>query len=183
MTFLFNKANLQKAEAHIAKYPEGRQRSAVLPLLHIAQQQNECISPSVISCVASMLKIKDIEVAEVASFYSMFRQSPVGKNVIQVCTTTPCMLCGSDEILKACEKELNIKAGESTDNGLFYIEKVECIGRCTNAPVAIINGTHHNNATPKTIEAEIQKIKNVKNNINSQNNTNGQNNKNNKPKK
>lgn len=170
MTFLFNAVNLQKAKDHIAKYPEGRQRSAVLPLLHLAQQQNGYISPAITSYIASMLQIKNIEVSEVASFYSMFRQTPVGQNVVQVCTTTPCMLCGSDDILKACEKELNIKAGESTDDGLFYIEKVECIGRCTNAPVAIINGQHYNNAKPKTIETEIQKLKTAKLAKNNKNN-------------
>src|SRR5204863_1244667 len=113
------------------RYPEGKQKSAILPILHLAQAEFEgWLSPQVMDYVASILNIQPVEVYEVASFYSMFNLKPVGKCVIDVCRTSSCWLLGSEDIVKHIEKKLNIKAGETTVDGMFTLKTVECLGSC-----------------------------------------------------
>ncbi len=134
--FAFTAENLAKAQAIIAKYPAGRQRSATLPLLDLAQRQHDNWLPlAAIRHVAEMLSVPEIRVLEVASFYTMYNLAPVGRHFVQVCTTTPCWLRGSDKIVAACEKHLGIQCGETTPDGQFTVIEVECLGACVNAPM------------------------------------------------
>ncbi|WP_321391562.1 NADH-quinone oxidoreductase subunit NuoE [Emcibacter sp.] len=135
-TFEFTPENLEWAKGQIAKYPEGRQQSAVMPLLHRAQDQNGgWVTVPIMEYIGDMLDMPYIRVHEVASFYSMYNLKPVGKHVIEVCTTTPCWLRGSDDIVRACKEELGIGFGETTEDGQFTLLEVECAGACVNAPV------------------------------------------------
>lgn len=134
--FAFTEANLAAAQAIIAKYPAGRQQSAVMPLLALAQKQNQNWLPqAAMDYVAVMLGMAPIRVYEVASFYTMYNLKPVGKHHLQVCTTTPCWLKGSDAIMQTCEKKLGIKHGQTTNDGSFTLTEVECLGACVNAPM------------------------------------------------
>jgi NADH-quinone oxidoreductase E subunit len=135
-TFAFTDDNLVKAKALIAKYPEGRQASAVIPLLDLAQRQfGGWLPKAAMDTVAAMLDMPAIRVYEVASFYTMFNLKPVGRHFVQVCTTTPCWLRGSDAVVHACEKTLGIGLGETTADGEFTLVEVECLGACVNAPM------------------------------------------------
>jgi NADH-quinone oxidoreductase E subunit len=139
-SFTFSPANLKKAKAHIAKYPPGRQASAVLPLLDLAQRQSGNWLPrAAMDLVADMLGMAPIRVYEVASFYAMFNLRPVGKHFFQICTTTPCWLRGSDQVVEACRKKLGIGIGETTPDKQFTIVEVECLGACVNAPIIQVN--------------------------------------------
>ncbi len=139
-SFAFTPENLAKAKAHIAKYPPGRQASAVLPLLDLAQRQHDNWLPrAAMDCVAAMLDMAPIRVYEVATFYTMFNLHPVGRHFFQICTTTPCWLRGSDEVVRACERRLGIGIGETTPDGKFTLKEVECLGACVNAPVIQVN--------------------------------------------
>jgi NADH-quinone oxidoreductase E subunit len=139
-TFVFSRDNFRKAEAIIGKYPKGRQQSAVLPLLDLAQRQSGGWLPRpAMDYIASILGMAPVRVYEVASFYTMFNLKPVGKYLVQVCGTTPCWLCGSDDVMKACRDNLGIEVGGTTDDGLFTLKEVECLGACANAPMVQIN--------------------------------------------
>ena len=139
-SFNFTPENLEQAKAHIAKYPPGRQASAVLPLLWIAQYQNSGWLPkSAMDCVAELLAMAPIRVYEVATFYTMFNLRPVGRYLLQACTTTPCWLRGSDAVVEACERKLGIRMGGTTPDGLFTLVEVECLGACVNAPILQVN--------------------------------------------
>ena len=143
-SFEFTPENLAQAEAHIAKYPPGRQHSAVLPLLDLAQRQSGGWLPrAAMDRVAAMLGMAPIRVYEVATFYTMLNLRAVGRYLLQVCTTTPCWLCGSDAIVAACEKELGIAVGETTADGLFTLVEVECLAACVNAPVIQVNDDYY----------------------------------------
>lgn len=136
-SFVFTADNAQKAQAIIARYPAGRQQSAVMPLLALAQHQSGGWLPKpAMDAVADMLGVVPVRVYEVASFYTMYNLQPVGRNVINVCTTTPCWLRGSDAIVKACEEHLGIQCGGTTADGQFTLRQVECLGACVNAPMA-----------------------------------------------
>ena len=138
--FEFTPANREKARAHIAKYPTGRQASAVLPLLDLAQrQQGGWLPRAAMDHVAGLLDMPAIRVYEVASFYTMLNLRPVGRYLLQACTTTPCWLRGSDAVLAACERKLGIGIGGTTADGLFTLVEVECLGACVNAPILQIN--------------------------------------------
>ncbi len=140
MTFEFNAENHKKVQQIIAKYPQGKQKSAVMPLLDLAQRQNDnWISKDVIAAIATILKMPEIKVYEVASFYTMYNLKPVGKYLLQFCKTTPCMLRGIDKIIKDCEEQLGIEMDETSLDGLFTLKEVECLGACVNAPVVQIN--------------------------------------------
>ena len=135
-SFAFTDENLVEAKKIIAKYPEGKQQSAVMPLLVMAQKQHDNWLPEVaIHYVAEMLGMPYMRAYEVASFYSMYNMQPMGTYHIQVCTTTPCWLRGSDNVVRACKDELGIKMGESTEDGKFTLQEVECLGACVNAPM------------------------------------------------
>lgn len=140
-SFAFSAENLKKIEAIIAKYPAGRQASAVMPLLDIAQRQHDnWIPEAAMNEIARILDMPKIKVYEVATFYTMYNLAPRGKHHLQFCTTTPCWLRGSAEVVGACEKHLGIKLGETTPDGQFTITDVECLGACVNAPVLQRNG-------------------------------------------
>jgi NADH-quinone oxidoreductase subunit E len=130
------------------RYPDGKQKSAILPALHLAQMEVDgWLAPEVMDYVASILKIKPIEVYEVASFYSMFNLKPVGKCVIEVCRTGPCWLLGAEDLVRHIEKKLNIRAGETTPDGMFTLKTVECLAACGTAPVIQCGETYHENMT------------------------------------
>ena len=152
--FAFTTEHLDKAAAIIKKYPEGKQQSAVMPLLHLAQQQNDNWLPrAAMDVVAEMLSMPRVRVYEVATFYTMYNLAPVGTYHVQVCTTTPCWLRGSDGIVKACEDHLGVKLGETTADGKFTLCEVECLGACVNAPMVQIDtkssSTYYEDLTPE----------------------------------
>ena len=151
--FSFSEANKIKAEEIIRRYPLGQERSAVLPLLNMAQCQNGgWLSQECIVYVGALLKMPEMRVQEVASFYSMLHLTPKGTYHIQVCGTPPCWLCDSGKIVKACKKWLGIDVGETTADGKFSLSEVECLGACTKAPVVQINDDYHESLTDKRME-------------------------------
>ena len=140
MTFQFSAENQIKVTEILAKYPSDRKKSAVMPLLDLAQRQNQnWISKDVIATISDILEMPEIKVYEVASFYTMYNLKPVGKYLLQFCKTTPCMLRGIDKIMKDCEEKLGIEMDETTLDGTFTLKEVECLGACVNAPVVQIN--------------------------------------------
>jgi len=139
-SFEFSPENLEKAKYHIGKYPPDRQASAVLPLLDLAQRQHHNWLPkAAMDYVAEMLHMAPIRVYEVATFYTMFNLRPVGRWFLQACTTTPCWLTGSDDILAVCQRKLGLTPGHSTADGQFTLVEVECLGACVNAPILQVN--------------------------------------------
>ncbi|MSP81555.1 MAG: NADH-quinone oxidoreductase subunit NuoE [Alphaproteobacteria bacterium] len=139
-TFAFDAANQERVKIWIAKFPTGRQQSAVLALLDLAQRQSGGWLPqAAMDHVAELLGMARIRVYEVATFYTMFNLKPVGRHLVQVCTTTPCWLQGSDAVLGACRAKLGIDVGETTVDGQFTLVEVECLGACVNAPVILVN--------------------------------------------
>ncbi|HYL33195.1 MAG TPA: NADH-quinone oxidoreductase subunit NuoE [Stellaceae bacterium] len=158
-SFAFTPENLKKAQAHIAKYPPGRQASAVLPLLDLAQRQHDNWLPrAAMDMVADMLGMARIRVYEVATFYTMFNLKPVGKHFFQICTTTPCWLRGSDEVVAACKKKLGIDIGETTADGKFTLREVECLGACVNAPIIQVNDDFYEDLDGRSTEALIDAL-------------------------
>ncbi len=152
-SFAFTPENRAKAEAHIAKYPKGRQASAVLALLDLAQRQAGGWLPrAAIEHVAGLLAMPAIRAYEVASFYSMLSLKPVGKHLVQLCRTTPCWLRGSDAVRDACKRKLGIAIGETTAGGSFTLVEVECLGGCVNAPVVQINDDLYEDLTAERME-------------------------------
>lgn len=159
-SFEFTQENLDKARYHITKYPPGRQASAVLPLLDLAQRQcGNWLPRAAMDKVAAMLDMAPIRVYEVATFYTMFNLRPVGRWFLQVCTTTPCWLSGSDDVVAACKKKLGLSPGHSTDDGRFTLVEVECLGACVNAPILQVNDDFYEDldgpATEKLLDALI----------------------------
>jgi NADH-quinone oxidoreductase E subunit len=139
-SFEFTAENLEKARYHIAKYPAGRQASAVLPLLDLAQRQSgNWLPKAAMDYVGEMLDMAPIRVYEVATFYTMFNLRPVGRWFLQACTTTPCWLRGSEAVVAACKKKLGLDPGHSTADGQFTLVEVECLGACVNAPILQVN--------------------------------------------
>jgi len=150
----FSEATLAKAKQIIARYPAGRQKSALLPLLHIAQEEFEgYLSADVMDYVATLLNIQPIEVYEVATFYSQYYLDKVGKYVIEICRTGPCAICGGEAIQAYLEKKLAIKTGETTADGLFTLKAVECLGACGSAPVMQINTEFYEFLTKEKIDS------------------------------
>lgn len=168
--FEFSKENLKKAKAVVAKYPEGKQRSALLPLLDLAQRQNDNWLPvPVMDYVAKFLELPAIRVYEVATFYTMFNTQPVGENLIQVCRTTPCWLRGSDSLTETCKKKLGVDIGETSKDGKFTLIEVECLGACVNAPMVQINDDYYEDLSPELMDKIIDDLaKGKKVNIGSQ---------------
>lgn len=142
--FEFTKANLKAAKDIISKYPEGRQASAVIDILYLAQRQHDNWLPTIaMDYVAKLLGMSFIRVYEIATFYTMFNLAPVGKYLIQVCGTTPCWLRGSDNIKAICKKKLGITPGQTSKDGKFSLVEVECLGACANAPMVQINDDYY----------------------------------------
>lgn len=149
-SFEFSAENLKKAAKIIAKYPPGRQASAVMPLLDLAQRQSDNWLPrAAMDAVAALLDMPKIKVYEVATFYTMYNKAPVGKHHIQVCTTTPCWLRGSDGVIETCRAKLGIDFDETTPDGQFSMVEVECLGACVNAPMVQINDDYFEDLTPE----------------------------------
>lgn len=160
-SFSFTSENMEKARAHIAKYPKGKQASAVMPLLDIAQRQHGgWIPEKAMEEIARLLNMPRIKVFEVATFYTMYHLEPVGEHHLQFCTTTPCWLKGSGEAVAACEKHLGIKMGETTPDGMFSLSEVECLGACVNGPVLQKNGDEY--YEDLTAESVVRLIENLK---------------------
>jgi len=158
--FEFTPENLERAKAHIAKYPPGRQASAVLPLLWIAQEQHGGWLPrAAMDHVAQILGMAPIRVYEVATFYTMFNLRPVGRYLLQACTTTPCWLRGSDAVVEACERKLGIGVGGTTPDGLFTLVEVECLGACVNAPILQVNDDFYEDLDGPATEALLDKLR------------------------
>jgi NADH-quinone oxidoreductase subunit E len=162
-TIRFSDAALAKAQELIRRYPEGKQKSALLPLLHLAQSEfGGSLDTSSMSYVASLLNIQPIEVYEVATFYTMYNLKPVGKHLLEVCRTGPCWLRGADDIVSHIEKKLAIKDGETTADGMFTLKTVECLGSCGTAPMLQCGGPFYENLTIEKVDVLIEKLREQK---------------------
>ena len=151
-TIAFRPETMEQVQKIIARYPEGKQKSALIPLLHIAQKEfGGWLAVPVMDYVAEILSIQPIEVYEVATFYTMFNMKPVGKYVLEVCQTGPCMLKGSDGIINHIKETLNINVGETTPDGLFTLKTVECLGACGYAPMLQLGNFYHEHLTNEKV--------------------------------
>ena len=144
----------------VAKFPEGRQRSALLSALQVAQHENKgYLTRDIMDAVAEYLNLQPIEVYEVATFYSMFETKPVGRHSISVCTNISCMLRGADDIVNHLEQRLGIKLGESSDDGKFYLKmEEECLAACCGAPMMMVNHQYYENLTAQKVDKIIEKL-------------------------
>ena len=159
-SFKFSKENTILVNSILKKYPSNQLGSAVMPLLDLAMRQcNGWIPEEAMKEVGKIINMPFIKVYEVATFYSMFNLKPIGKYFLQFCTTTPCWLKGSDELLEICKEYLNIQLGETTDDGLFTLKEVECLGACVNAPMIQINDDYYEDLNKETL---INLLKNLK---------------------
>jgi NADH-quinone oxidoreductase subunit E len=156
----FSEEKLNKAKEIIARYPEGKQKSALLPILHLAQEENSgWLSVEAMDYVAELLQLKSIEVYEVASFYSMYNLKPVGKYVFEVCQTGPCMLNGSDSIIAYIKQKLGIEVGQTTTDGLFTLKTVECLGACGYAPLMQMGKLYKEHLTTEKVDQIIDECR------------------------
>lgn len=158
--FAFNADNLKRAKEIIGKYPEGRQQSAVMPLLDLAQRQNNgWLSQPALEYVAAYLGMPVIRVAEVATFYTMYNLQPIGRHHVQVCTNLSCWLRGSDEILAVCREKLDLKVGETSEDGTFTLSEVECLCACVNAPIVQIDDDFYEDLTADSMRTILDEIR------------------------
>jgi NADH-quinone oxidoreductase subunit E len=156
----FSKDKLDKVAEIISRYPEGKQKSALLPVLHMAQDEfGGWLDVPVMDYVATLLNIEPIEVYEVASFYSMYNLKPVGKYMFEVCQTGPCMVSGSDNIIEYIKNKLGIKVGETTADGMFTLKTVECLGACGYAPMMQLGKHYREHLTPEKVDAIIEECR------------------------
>jgi NADH-quinone oxidoreductase subunit E len=156
----FSDDKLKEVQQIIERYPKGRQKSAVIPVLHLAQEEfGGWLSAETMDYVASLLSIEPIEVYEVATFYSMYNLKPVGKYMFEVCQTGPCMLNGSDTIVKYIYDKLGIKPGETTADGLFTLKTVECLGACGYAPMMQLGKHYREHLTKEKIDAIVDECR------------------------
>ncbi len=156
----FSPEKLNEVQQIIARYPEGKQKSAVIPVLHLAQQEfGGWLSTATMDYVASLLNMLPIEVYEVATFYSMYNLKPVGKYMFEVCQTGPCMLNGSDGIIAYIHEKLGIKPGETTADGLFTLKTVECLGACGYAPMMQFGKHYREHLTKEKVDAIIEECR------------------------
>jgi NADH-quinone oxidoreductase subunit E len=157
---VFSNSALQEVERIIGFYPEGKQKSAVIPVLHLAQQEfGGWLSVETMDYVASLLKLEPIEVYEVATFYSMYNLKPVGKYMFEVCHTGPCMINGSDRIISHIYTRLGIKPGETTEDGMFTLKTVECLGACGYAPMMQLKKNYLEHLTPEKVDVIIEECR------------------------
>ncbi len=160
MSIQFSESKLAKAQEIVARYPEGKQKSALIPVLHLAQEEfGGWLDVPVMDYVAGLLSLKPIEVYEVATFYTMFNMKPVGKYVLEVCVTGPCMLCGSDEIVEHIKAKLGINAGETTADGLFTLKPAECLGACGYAPMMQLGKHYKEHLTKEKVDAILDELR------------------------
>ena len=157
----FSDDKLKQVDELISHYPEGKQKSAILPVLHLAQQEfGGWLDVPVMDYVASLLKIEPIEVYEVATFYSMYNLKPVGRYMFEVCQTGPCMINGSDAIIKHIGDKLGIKPDETTNDGMFTLKTVECLGACGYAPMMQMGKTYREHLTKEKVDQIIEECRN-----------------------
>lgn len=157
---VFSETMLEKVRQLVKRYPEGQQKSAILPVLHMAQEENGgFLTVDAMDYVASLLELKPIEVYEVATFYSMYFLEKTGKYVIEICHTAPCAISGGEEIMEYLQEKLKINMGETTDDGLFTLRGVECLGGCGSAPVLQVNTGFHEHMTREKVDLLIEKLR------------------------
>jgi NADH-quinone oxidoreductase subunit E len=157
----FSEERLKEVRTIIERYPHGKQKSALLPVLHLAQEDNNgWLSVEAMDHVADLLQLKPIEVYEVATFYSMYNLKPVGKYLFEVCQTGPCMLNGSDQIINYIKEKLGIGVGETTADGLFTLKTVECLGACGYAPMMQFGKFYKEHLTPEKVDRIIEECRN-----------------------
>ena len=160
----FSKEKLAEFNALVARYPEGKHKSALLPVLHLAQEEfGGWLDVPVMDYVATLLHIEPIEVYEVASFYSMYNLKPVGKYMFEVCQTGPCMINGSDEIVKYIKEKLGISVGETTADRMFTLKTVECLGACGYAPMMQLGKNYREHLTKEKVDAIIEECRSKNN--------------------
>lgn len=160
MEIRFSKQSLDNVSEIIARYPEGKQKSALIPILHLAQGEfGGWLDVPVMDYVAEILEIKPIEVYEVATFYTMFNTKPTGKYVFEVCQTGPCMINGSDDIIKYIGDKLGIKPGETTEDGLFTLKPAECLGACGYAPMMQLGKFYREHLTKEKVDSIIEECR------------------------
>jgi len=158
----FNEQQLQEFNRLVARYPSDKQKSALLPVLHLAQDTfGGWLSAETMDYVAELLHIEPIEVYEVATFYSMYNLKPVGKYLFEVCHTGPCMVSGSDNIIDYIKQKLNIGVGETTTDGLFTLKTVECLGACGYAPMMQLGKTYREHLTKEKVDAIVDECRNA----------------------
>ncbi|MFN8699760.1 MAG: NADH-quinone oxidoreductase subunit NuoE [Flavobacteriales bacterium] len=156
----FSPETLALVETIKRRYPADRQKSALIPVLHLAQAEFDgWLSVPVMDYVATLLHLQPIEVYEVASFYSMFNLKPVGRCVLEVCRTSSCWLMGAEDVVKHIEKKLNIKAGETTKDGMFTLKTVECLGSCGTAPMLQCGSDYYENLTLEKVDKLINELR------------------------
>ena len=156
----FNDQKLKEVEQIVQRYPEGKQKSALIPVLHLAQEEfGGWLSAETMDYVASVLNLQPIEVYEVATFYSMYNLKPVGRYLFEVCQTGPCMLNGSDNIIKYIFEKLGIKPGETTTDGMFTLKTVECLGACGYAPMMQLGKNYREHLTKEKVDAIIEECR------------------------
>ena len=160
MTYTFNDTQMAELNRLVARYPEGKQKSALLSALHIAQAHFGYLSEPVMDYVARLLHLLPIEVYEVATFYSMYDTKPVGKVKLEVCRTGPCMIEGAEKIVSYIENKLGIKDGETTSDGLFTLKTVECLGACGYAPMLQAGEKFHEHLTETKVDELIEQYRN-----------------------
>lgn len=160
MMIQFPEDKLKEVQRILSFYPEGKQRSAIIPVLHLAQQEfGGWLDTPVMDYVASLLNMLPIEVYEVATFYSMYNMKPVGRYMFEVCQTGPCMINGSDDIIDYIGEKLGIKPGQTTDDGLFTLKTVECLGACGYAPMMQLGKTFREHLTKEKVDAIIDECR------------------------
>ncbi|GAB3891287.1 NADH-quinone oxidoreductase subunit NuoE [Spirosoma agri] len=157
-TVVFTPERLEKAQEIIANYPEDRQKSALLPLLHLLQEQEGWTSPEGMDYVARLLDIQPIEVYEVATFYTMYHIDPVGKHVIEYCRTGPCCLMGGEEVLAHLKQRLGVDTGQTTVDGRFTLKEVECLAACGMGPVFQVREKYYMNLTNERVDEIIDEL-------------------------
>jgi NADH-quinone oxidoreductase subunit E len=156
----FTEEKLQKIREIVAHYPEGKQKSALLPVLHIAQEEfGRWLSADTMDYVATLLQLEPVEVYEVATFYSMYNLKPIGRYMFEVCQTGPCMLRGSDSIIEYIKNKLSINVGETTPDGLFSLKVVECLGACGYAPMMQLGKHYREYLTPEKVDSIIEECR------------------------
>jgi NADH-quinone oxidoreductase subunit E len=157
----FSEQQMQEFNRLVKRYPEGKQKSALLPVLHLAQESfGGWLSVETMDYVANLLHLEPIEVYEVATFYSMFNTQPVGKYMFEVCQTGPCMLNGSDDIIAYIKEKLGINVGETTPDGMFTLKTVECLGACGYAPMMQLGKHYREHLTKEKVDAIIEECRN-----------------------
>jgi NADH-quinone oxidoreductase subunit E len=160
MSVVFSEKKLNRVKELVSHYPDGKQKSALIPVLHLAQEENDgWLSVEWMDYVAGLLQMTPIEVYEVATFYSMLNTKPIGRYVFEVCQTGPCMIKGSDDIIAYIGEKLGIKPGETTKDGMFTLKKVECLGACGYAPMMQLGKNYREHLTEEKVDAIIEECR------------------------